>query len=63
MPKSGKVDARNIATHARKQIMQARSEMATSNYRVPNSSLGAVKKIRVSKQDPTVKTILEIINQ
>jgi hypothetical protein len=62
MARAGKIDARGIAAHARKQIMQARAETATTGNRSHESSLNAVKKVRVSRQDPTIKSILEIIN-
>lgn len=63
MPRVGKANARNIAEYAREQIRQARSEAASSGHRAQESSLGAVKKVRVSKHDPTMKVILDIINK
>lgn len=62
MAKSGKINTRSIVAHARQQILQARVETTVSSYKTIPSSLGAVKKVRVSKQDPTVRTLLELIN-
>lgn len=62
MARSGEVNTRVIAAHARKQMLQARLETSISSYKTTPSSLGAVKKVRVSKNDPTVKTLLELIN-
>jgi hypothetical protein len=61
MARDRKETYNSIAAHARRQIMQARSEVAAS--RMPESSLGAVKKVQISMQDPTVKKIIEIINK
>jgi hypothetical protein len=61
MPKTKRIDVRSIAAHARKQMLQAQAEVASSGYRVHESSLNAVKKVRVSRNDPVVKSILDII--
>lgn len=61
MVDKAKVNTQNIVAHARKQMHQARMKTSEPGY-ISSSSFGAVKKVRVSKNDPSVKKLLELFN-
>jgi hypothetical protein len=61
MARNGKINVNTIVAHARRQVLQSKMEVAVTGYRNTASSLGAVKKVQVSRHDPTVKSILEFM--